>query len=810
MRLMITRMRITASVLLLLWASAACSLEQGPPPQTNVVIVPNETQAAQQLTQAASPPTPLPTATLPPETLLRNADRRLLNGYFEDAVADYQAVLSQGESAPADQRAAAAFGLGRAALREGLFDQAAAALTTFVTQYPQDARVPQAYFLRGDALLGLSRWQEALADFQYYLSARPGLIDSYARERIGDAQLALGQFDAAVSSYQDSVTADRGLVPQLVLREKLAQLFISAAQPAQAVAQYDSILSVARNAPYRASIAYAAARTLLDAGDIPTGLARMQSVFTQYPDRPEAYQALQALLENGVTVDTFQRGQVSFAAGDYTGAIEAFNTYSTQRPLAEIPAQMFLQLGRAYREVGNPAAANTAFDTVIAQYPTDPAFGDALLEKGRTSFLSGDIPAAINTYVTIADTYGYLPQAAEALWRAGYLYGTNDQPQAAIDLFTRLASQYPESEQAEQGLLLAANAALQTDNVGGAETFYALLASTATGDLQAEAYLNVGRLALQRGDTQIANQAFQQAAQAAPDSYFSARAQDIIQGRSAFQPPAAYRFQFDDAADVAQAEAWLRATFGITETGALWQLSPALQADPRLIRGSELWAVAAYDEARAEFGSLLDTSKNDPLMAYRLAIYFRQLGAYSDSIQAAANLIDAARVGTLGAPAYIARMRYPVYYLDVVQQAAQDYDIDPLLLFALIRHESLFDANATAAAGEKGLTQVIPSTGEYIAQQLQWPDYQHSQLFRPYASIAFGAYYLHEQLVRFDDNAPAALSAYNAGPGRAAQWVALSGGNPDLFISAITISSTRTYVTRIYGFHAIYRALYGA
>ena len=37
----------------------------------------------------------------------------------------------------------------------------------------------QAYFLRGDAYLGLSQWNEAIADFQQYLTMRPGLIDSY-------------------------------------------------------------------------------------------------------------------------------------------------------------------------------------------------------------------------------------------------------------------------------------------------------------------------------------------------------------------------------------------------------------------------------------------------------------------------------------------------------------------------------------------------------------------------------------------------------------------------------------------------------
>jgi soluble lytic murein transglycosylase len=265
----------------------------------------------------------------------------------------------------------------------------------------------------------------------------------------------------------------------------------------------------------------------------------------------------------------------------------------------------------------------------------------------------------------------------------------------------------------------------------------------------------------------------------------------------------------DDTAAIAEAETWLRQTFSLTQEGALWPLADALTRDPRLVRGRELWAVAAYAEANNEFIDLIEAYKADGLASYQIAIFLRGLGAYYSSIVAGANIIISAKVGTLDAPLYIARLRYPAYYQDVVLEVTNRRGIDPLLLFSLIRHESLFNTYATAAAGEKGLTQVIPGTAEYIAGQIAWPDYQHSDLFRPYAGIEFGAYYLAEQLQAFEGNATASLSAYNAGPGRAIDWLALSGGDHDLFITNITIDSTRGYVQRIYGFYNIYRALYG-
>jgi soluble lytic murein transglycosylase len=514
-------------------------------------------------------------------------------------------------------------------------------------------------------------------------------------------------------------------------------------------------------------------------------------------------------VQNGRSVDPLARARVSFTYGDFEGVIEALNLYTTSRPITEVLPEIHLMRGRAYREIGNSAAALTSFQTIIDQYPTDPLFGQALLEQGRTSFVSGDIPGAIQRYLAIADTYDYLPESSEALWRAGFLYATNGEPQQARSIFERLAAAYPDSTQAVDGLFLAASAAYNAGEFAAAELYYSQLAVRETGEDRADAYMQVARILLARGDQQGGTTALQAAIQAAPDSYYGARARDIVNGQEPFGRPANVVFQFDDAAQIQVAENWLRQTFGITQEGALWTLSPTLEADTRIVRGKELWAVAAYSDAREEFEDIVEAYREDGLASYQLAIFLRGLGAYNASILASANVITAANVGTLDAPPFIARMRYPAYYLDVVLESSDRHNVDPLLLYSLIRHESLFDTNATAAAGEKGLTQVIPSTGEYIAGQLNFPDYQHADLFRPYAGIEFGAYYLGEQLRAFDGNVTAALAGYNAGPGRASQWLQASGGDHDLLLTTIDISSTQLYVQRIYGYYNIYKALYG-
>ena len=788
------------------------------PDEDNIIYVtatplPVVIQAAPTEAPTEIPPVAPPTPAIDPNPLLHLGENFTRDGYLEDAAGIYRSLLNHGDAISPQQRAEAAFRLGQVALRAGYFEQAHDAFSLYISEFSTETRLAQAHFLRADARLGLSRWSEAIADLQQYLLLRPGLIDSYVYERIADAQIALGQTEAALENYERAINAKRSKVPLLILREKLAQILINLGRHAEAVAQYDAILAVARNVPYRANISLTAAQVALNSVDSETGLARMKAVAENYPGTTAAWTAQDQLSRHGSEFDGFRRGQAAFIAGDAQAAIEAFNQYTTTQESTAIPAELFLLLGRAYRQIGNFAAASVAFQTLIDRYPQDPLFGEALLERGRTRFLAGDSPAAIQIYLALAEEYDFLPNAAgEALWRAGYLYGTNGETALSRQVFVQLADSYPQHELTTNGLFIAASAAIRDEEWLIAESLYARIAALTSGENQAAAYLWIGRIALDRGDASAANEAFDQAIAAAPDSYFAARAGDFRIGRQPFQAPAAYRFDFDQAADLNEAEDWLRRTFDIEDTNELWRLSEALNGDPRMIRGRELLTVSAFDEAFIEFEDLVDEAREvgDVLGSYRLAVYLRGLGIYRESIIAAADVIIASGMGTLQVPRFIARMRFPAYYIDVIRLAAEERALNPLMMLALIRQESLFNTFATAAAGEKGLMQVIPPTAQYIADQLDWQDYQHTDLFRPYAGVAFGAYYIDEQLERFDRNAVVALAAYNAGPGRAYDWNALSGGDPDLFMTTITIDSTRHYVQFIYRNYNIYRELYGA
>ena len=463
-------------------------------------------QAAPTEEQTEVPPIAPPTPTVEPTQLLQLGETLTRNGYLEDAAGIYRTLLNFGDAIAPQYRATSAFRFGQVSLRAGYFEQALDAFTTFISEFESDERIAQAYFLLGDARLGLSQWQAAIADFERYLTLRPELIDSYVYERIADSLIALGQTDAALENYELAINAKRSKVPLLILREKLARIHINLGRHSDAVAHYDAILGVARNVPYRANISLTAAQVTLDGVDIETGLARLRAVVENYSGTAAAWQAQEQLNQHDIEYDGFQRGRAAFIAGDYQAAIESFNHFTSTHEQSAIPAELFLQLGRAYRQIGNSDAASVAFQTLIDQYPQDPLFGDALLERGRTRFLLGEIADAIQIYLSIAEDYaGVLRDAAgEALWRAGYLFGTNGETVLSRQVFTRLADSYPDHELTTNGLFIAASAAIRDEEWTVAENLYARIATLTTGADQAAADLWIGRIALGRGDSTAA------------------------------------------------------------------------------------------------------------------------------------------------------------------------------------------------------------------------------------------------------------------------------------------------------------------
>lgn len=101
----------------------------------------------------------------------------------------------------------------------------------------------------------------------------------------------------------------------------------------------------------------------------------------------------------------------------------------------------------------------------------------------------------------------------------------------------------------------------------------------------------------------------------------------------------------------------------------------------------------------------------------------------------------------------------------LIVEECENYEIDPSLILAVIQVESNFSPQAVSHKGAIGLMQVMPSTGEYLAEKLGITISGRRELHDPFLNVRLGIYYLALLEDRFD-SIEEALSAYYYGPSK--------------------------------------------
>ena len=93
-------------------------------------------------------------------------------------------------------------------------------------------------------------------------------------------------------------------------------------------------------------------------------------------------------------------------------------------------------------------------------------------------------------------------------------------------------------------------------------------------------------------------------------------------------------------------------------------------------------------------------------------------------------------------------------YLEEIHEISRQYDVDPVLVEAVVRAESAFDATAVSPKGAAGLMQLMPGTASALGVV---------DRFDPRENITGGVRHLRYLLDRYQGNVALAVAAYNAG-----------------------------------------------
>jgi soluble lytic murein transglycosylase len=184
------------------------------------------------------------------------------------------------------------------------------------------------------------------------------------------------------------------------------------------------------------------------------------------------------------------------------------------------------------------------------------------------------------------------------------------------------------------------------------------------------------------------------------------------------------------------------------------------------------------------------------------------------ALDSAARLALADVADMLDEPGIAVRLRdqrgepRPRAYAEDVEKAAAKYGIDPNLLFAVMRVESVYYRHIVSFAGAVGLMQIMPRTGMRIARALGVQGFDTLDLLDPRKNLEFAAWYLSSLIQRFDGRLPLAIASYNGGPHNVRLWLSQHPSSMplDAFLERIPFTETHRYVRRVLTHYAAYRA----
>jgi soluble lytic murein transglycosylase len=477
---------------------------------------------------------------------------------------------------------------------------------------------------------------------------------------------------------------------------------------------------------------------------------------------------------------------------------------------------------------------------VVRSTQSDPAVrAEAALLTGKAFERLGDPATAYNWYTATLQTYPGSPQAPEAARRAGDALEEQAAWDAALGAYNQAATSYPTSPETALARLHGAVLAYRLEQRDDALNMLAYVTSSDAVSPTIKAQASFWTAKVQRSVGNPAwKEGLEETSKLVPGSYHDFRARSLLAGEPDGGPLALTFSESGvdgahlgvdyqgEAAERTELLSWAAGVDGgeepsptratATATGQTPQgdrIEPRLASDPEVQRAVALLRLEAEPQATNAFRALAErlSEEGDASGLAQVVIYLRY-HAPTRTAMVIAEMLAAMDQGgdPLDRPTLLLKTLYPTPYEEMVMPEASTRQIDPLLVYALMRQESQFVPDAQSHADARGLAQVIPSTGQGIADQLGDSSFSPDDLYLPHVSVRYGTYYLASNLPQFEGKLLPALAAYNGGPGNAARWLAGSAlFDPDLYVERIDLFETEDYLQRVYQNYGFYGLIYG-
>ena len=458
----------------------------------------------------------------------------------------------------------------------------------------------------------------------------------------------------------------------------------------------------------------------------------------------------------------YKRARTLYYKREYREAINLVEKIIAKFPLEEeVTIKATYLEGNSLRALGERYLAMDKYEKIIGQYPASYYARQSYLQLAETYFQLKETEKGISKWEELIIKYPDSEEAMTSWWNLARYYTNNGVDLKALDYYRELSERFSQSRLADEALYWR------------------------------------GKTLAQLGLEEEAKIIYEKLVQGYPLSYYAERAREETEEISLVWPVSAP--QEEDFVDL---EEFFKKYDNLEERA---QLS--------LLKAELFEEIGFYRESIIELREALNHSAGNIFLWFKLSTVFQKNGDYYDSLNYTEVLFDYLMRDNrelANLPRELWQNFYPVYFEDTVREYAGKYEIHHLLVLAIIREESRFNPSSESVARAKGLMQIIPSTGEWLAQKINLEDFTEELLFSPEVNINLGCWYISYLEERFAGDPTLIISSYNAGQGTVSNWIEqykYNRSDLDNFVENIPYEETREYVKKVMKSYQMYKKL---
>ena len=454
----------------------------------------------------------------------------------------------------------------------------------------------------------------------------------------------------------------------------------------------------------------------------------------------------------------YNRARALYYKKDYKGAINQCNEIISRFPTSDIITKVHYFLANSIFALGERYSAIEKYNKIITQYPESSYARESYLRLAECYFQLNEPEKGIFQWKQVTEKYPDSSQTMNALWNLGRYYTKNNNNSEALEAYRLLSERFSKSSLGDDALYWR------------------------------------GKTLQKMGLEEEARVIYEKLLREYPLSYYTER---ITKQR-------------DDLNFVGLISTSEKEDFTNLEEFLLKYAKIEGEGQLSLLKAELFEEISFYKESIIELKETLNYYPGNIFLLFKLSDVYKKNLDYYNSLNYSEiifnYLMDHQQLDNL--PFELWGSLYPICFEDIIREYALKYEIDPLLVMAMIREESRFNSWDESVAGARGLMQIILSTGEWIAQKINIIDFNDEMLFSPKVNINLGCWYIHYLKEKFSNDYILMISGYNAGPGITDKWLErYDQSDLDNFVENIPYAETREHIKKVMKSYQMYKKL---